>query len=277
MIRYRDERKERKRNTMTTNETKAIRDAFADKLSYSYRDWKPARYDEMITIDYSRIMVLADAHIPRHSPELLAAALGTALDNDVECIVWLGDVLDMSEFSTWGVDDASSMFMRNCKYAGEVLREFADRGFYQVWSMGNHENRVGRATKGQIDLDATARMCGLSDLIDSGDLLISEHPTVLFSEGNWMATHPATFGAPGVTPGKLAQRFQKNVISAHEHAFCMGRDETDTFWTVNAGGLFQKELHKYVMHNVTNHRSWVNGYVIIDAGVPRMFHSSEVL
>jgi hypothetical protein len=260
---------------MTTNETKSIRAAFADKFSYTHRDWKPERYDDEITTNFERIMILADLHAPRHNVEFLADALQVAYAQDIQQIIWLGDALDNAEFSTYGVDDRTSGFQRNCTYLGEIIHDFAERGFYQIYSSGNHEARLWRATKNQLEMESLAYMCGLKDLMDSGDLIVSQNPTVLGSVGNWLFTHPAVFGAPGTTPAKLAERFQKNVVTAHEHAFNLGRDSSDKFWTVSCGGLFQKEMHRYVEHNMTAHRSWVNGFCTIIDGMPKLYHPED--
>lgn len=250
----------------------SLRDSLRGQLDNLFDDgWQPKQYDDVPVTHATHIMVTADAHVPKHDPALFAEVLAQAVEEGIEELVHAGDLMDMEEFSRFGIDDQTSSFGRNIKATGKLLRLIADTGVHQWWTMGNHEQRLFRALP-QLNMRLLASMAGVDDLIDAGKLSVSDSTVLHASVGNWMIVHPAAYGStPGVVPGKLATRFQRNVISGHEHHWGMGMDETGQFYHVSTGGMFDSRLHKYYNMNITGHRTWVSGYVTLHRGRPMLY------
>jgi predicted phosphodiesterase len=222
-------------------------------------------------VEEDNIIVASDVHIPYHNERLTAQMLGTAERRGAEAIVWLGDLMDNPTFSSWGQDDLSTTFKRELKIAEGLIRLASTIVDRQYWSFGNHEARWMRKNGEQVDMELLANMAGLSDLVRSGHLVMSDHPSLLYRD-DWYLTHPSTYGSvPLVVPGKLAELFSKNVVSAHAHHWGMGTSPTGRFTVIESGGLFNPLLVKYVQQRVTTHRQWVGGYVALDRGVPTLF------
>jgi hypothetical protein len=239
--------------------------------------WKPTDWSEKLTTNARNIIVASDVHFPKHDGRLLDRMVETAVDENVEQIIWAGDLMDMEEYSKWGVDDHTSSFRRNLNGIGILLKAVADLGLRQIWSLGNHEQRIFR-TNPQMNMYTLAQMTGVQELLDGGTLEISDHPTILASVGNWMITHPAQYGSfPLVVADKLAGVHQKNIIAAHEHHFAQGIDATGNFVIINSGGLFEPKYHKYIQHQPTAHRSWVKGFVVLHNGYARLVHGEHLL
>ncbi|MDE2105047.1 MAG: metallophosphoesterase [Patescibacteria group bacterium] len=231
--------------------------------------WKPQDYSQHLLIPDNRIMVLADVHLPRHDEKFLAQAFEHAYNVGIESIVFLGDLMDNPTWSKWGVEDWSDNYERELTICQAIVRCAADAVPHVYWSYGNHEARVLRDLKAQIKMRHLALLCELQDLMDQGRLIVSDDPTLEAFGGTWMLTHPSAYGPqPLVKPGLIATRFEKHIISAHAHHYASGLDQTGRFQVIESGGLFKPEYFKYIQHRVTPHRAWVQGYWILDDGMP---------
>lgn len=234
--------------------------------------WRPQDYDDHLVVESEHILIAADAHIPKHDENLLESMLQQAYEEGVDVIIWAGDLLDNEEWSSYGIDDPTSSFQRNLRIAGALIKGVDRMGMKQYWSLGNHEQRVSRNTRSQITMEQLALMAGLGDLMEAGSLVVSDNPTVYLPVGNWMVTHPSQYGSyPTVVASKLATRYQANVIAAHEHHHGLTTDETGQFIAISSGGLFDPRKHKYINHQVTSHRAWQRGFVILHNGEAHLY------
>lgn len=236
-----------------------------DRLA-SYRGgWVPENYATRKMITEKLVCVASDAHIPYHDEELLADMLEVCQCCGVEAIVWLGDLMDMPLYSSWGTTDKTTVLSRELTLVGNILREAAKVVPRQYWSLGNHEERLFRYNKYHIGMEGLADLCQVRDLVEASKLVVSDNPSLDAFEGRWLFTHPAQYSThPLVVPSKLAAQFQRNVVCAHGHHFAQGYDERGKYLVLEAGGLFKPELHQYVQHKVTSHRAWKQGFWLID-------------
>ena len=248
---------------------------YKQRMEAARGDWKPEDYSKRLLVLEKKIMVLADVHLPRHDEDLLADAFTRAEEERVEAIVFLGDLMDMPMFSAWGRDDMSDNFERELDICEAIIRCAVQAAGVVYWSRGNHEVRLLRKMEQQISMSHLARLVGVTDLINSSQLVVSDNPNLDAFGGSWMLTHPAVYGRqPLVAPGKLATRYQQNIISAHAHHWAQGLDETSKFQVIESGGLFKPEYFQYIQYNLTGHRAWAQGYWIIDNGVPTGYRPS---
>lgn len=232
--------------------------------------WEPRDWSQMPVIEEDHLLIAADLHFPKHDEKMVTEMLDQAYREEVERIVWAGDFFDMEEWSKYGIDDQTSNHRRNMVRGGKIMRMAAEAGFKQTYSQGNHETRVFRNTP--LSMQDLGSMMGLSDLMDSGMIDVTDSTRVWARVGNWFIVHPAQYGSfPGVVASKLATRFQANVIVAHEHHWQMTTDETGQFIAINTGGLFDPRLHKYIQNNVTAHRAWQRGFVILHSGKAQLY------
>jgi predicted phosphodiesterase len=231
--------------------------------------WKPTDFSKHLLIPDTKIMVLADVHLPRHDEVFLAQAFERAYNEGIQTIVFLGDLMDNPTWSSWGVDDWSDNFERELGIAEAVVRCAADAAPHVYWTFGNHEGRVMRELKSQISMRQLALMCELQDLMDDGTLVVTDDPNIEAFGGTWLLTHPDVYGnQPLVKPGLLATRFEKNVLSAHAHHYASGYDQTGRWQVIEAGGMFKPEYFRYRQYRVRPNRAWVQGYWVLDNGVP---------
>lgn len=235
-------------------------------------DWRPTDYNDHLIVNSEHVLIAADTHIPAHDEQMIAEMLDQAYREEVDTIIWAGDLMDMQAFSSYGIDDETNSFRRDLRITGALLRGAARMGFKQIWTLGNHENRIRRTTKQSINMEQIALMAGTGGLLETGELVVSDNPSVYLPIGNWMVTHPAQYSSfPGVVASKLATRYQCNVIAAHEHHFGMVTDETGQWLAISSGGLYDPRKHRYINHNVTAHRAWQRGFVILHSGKAQLY------
>lgn len=243
-----------------------------ERLTALRGEWQPEDFSERMEIPEERVLVLGDAHVPYHDENLLADALCRADMLKVDAIVWLGDLLDNPTFSSWGQDDLTTTFERELTIVEGIVREAATIVKKQYWSFGNHEQRWFRKMGEQCNMSHLAKIAGLGDLLKSGQFVVSDNPTLDYHHRTWMLTHPADYsGQPLAVPGIIADRFEQNVVSAHAHHWAQGKSPSGKFTVIESGGLFNTSRIKYVQHRVTRHRSWVQGYVLLDHGRAQLF------
>jgi hypothetical protein len=233
-------------------------------------DWQPVDQSARIQVREPRIIVASDLHVPYHDEGLIASMLERADLLKTDAIVWLGDLLDNPTFSSWGNEDLSTTFDRELGIAEGIIRLASRFVSRQYWSMGNHEMRWMRKLGYQTNMTHLAKIAGLGDLLADGRLIVSDNPTLDYRH-DWMLTHPKQYGpTPLVVPGKLAERFARNVVSAHAHHWGMGLSESGRFVVIEAGGLFEPKYVKYVQQQVTANRAWAKGYVVLNHGEPTL-------
>lgn len=218
------------------------------------------------------IAIASDVHVPYHDAALVAHFVKVAQASGAQAVVWLGDLVDNMMLSRYGNTDVRSTFRDQMEQAGAVIQATAACVQVQYWSIGNHEYRWMSKMGFHGDMDMFVRMAGVGDLIDSGRLIVSDDPTLLYSHGaEWMLTHPEFYSStPLVVPGKLAERFAKNVISGHTHHWGMSTSASGRYTIIESGGLFNPALIEYTNRKVTAHRAWTPGFVLLNDGVPSL-------
>jgi predicted phosphodiesterase len=229
--------------------------------------WKPQDFSKRWLVTADRICVASDVHIPYHDEQLLAQMLEHCQKEGIEAIVWLGDLLDMPTFSSWGQTDHTTKFTRELDIARGVISMSAKVVEKQYWSRGNHEERWMRKLDNQTHMEQLAYMCGLGPLVEDGRLILSDNPSLDAFDGDWLLTHPKAYGRiPLDVPVQLARRYQQNVMSGHAHHWGMAAFER--FMVVETGGLFAPNLHQYIQYSPRPGRDWAQGYWFLIDGEP---------
>jgi predicted phosphodiesterase len=238
--------------------------------------WVAPLYTDHLFIDSAHVLVAADTHIPKHDQELVEGMLRQAYEEEVDTIIWAGDLLDMEAYSSYGIDEKTASFKRDLRVTAAIIRGASRLGFKQYWTLGNHEQRLFRdRNMNNLDMSLLAQLAGLGDLVENGMLVTSDNPSVYLTIGNWLVTHPSQYGSyPTVVASKLATRNQANVIAAHEHHWGMTTDETGQWLAISSGGLYDPRKHKYINYQMTSHRAWQRGFVILHNGHAQLYRGA---
>ena len=241
-----------------------------DRIDAAMGGWEPEDLSIRTVVEEERIIVASDVQIPYFDRDLMRRMFHIAKALRIEAIVWLGDLMDMPIFSSFGVDDPTTRFERESRITEAVLREAAELGVRQYWSYGNHEARLLKKFVGELSMERLAYTIGVSDMIRSGKLVTSDNPT-LTTGYNWQLTHPAQYGSsPLVTPGYIADLEQQHVVAGHAHHWAMGKSPSGKFMVIEAGGLFEPRNMRYIQHRPSKHRAQCKGFVILEHGFPHL-------
>jgi predicted phosphodiesterase len=247
------------------------------RLATLREGWKPTDYSKRLRVFGDTLLVLSDAHVPYHNERLIASALERLKDAAGErTIVWLGDLLDMPTYSPWGTEDTTTMLRRELALVRGVLEVADEFCVTQYWVAGNHERRFMRRNGFEVGMAQLAGMAGLGELLADGRLVVSDNPTLdyTYDRKRWLLTHPAQYGAtPLVVPGKIADQQRRHVVSSHAHHWGMGTSPSGDHTVIETGGLFDPRLIPYVNQQMTTHRAWVSGYLLLDHGVPTLYRN----
>lgn len=235
---------------------------------------QPEDYSYKIDIPTGRVMVLSDVHIPYCDDDMLGQALHRAKQEQVETVVFLGDLMDMPTYSFYGNENLNTQFGKELTHTKMLVNMFASY-FNIYWSRGNHEERFLRKNSYQMTMEDLANLVGLGDLVQSGRLVTSDNPTLYAHNREWMLFHPDQYGAsPLVVPGRLADKFQCNVMSGHAHHWAMGTNSTGKFTVVETGGMFNQDLVPWINYKQRTNREWVAGYwILYEDGTVRGFRN----
>ena len=239
----------------------------ADALTTARGGVIPKNYAERLLIPEHRLLIASDVHVPYHDEQLVAEFIERASREKYDAIVWLGDLMDNPTFSHWDREDLHTTFENELTQVEYIIRLAAKAVKKQYWSIGNHETRWMRRLSYQARMEHLAKIAGLGDLLASGKLVVSDNPSLDAEYSSWMLTHPHEYGAtPLVVPGKLADKYQQNVISAHAHHWGQGMSPSGEYLVVESGCLLEPDYVAYINNQVTSHRRWVKGYVALDFG-----------
>ena len=103
-----------------------------DRIDAAMGGWEPEDLSIRTFVEEERIIVASDVQIPYFDRDLMRRMFHIAKALRIEAIVWLGDLMDMPIFSSFGVDDPTTTVRRASR--GSPKRCYAKR---QSWASGN--------------------------------------------------------------------------------------------------------------------------------------------
>lgn len=184
-------------------------------------------------------------------------------------LIITGDLFNLDQFSTYDRVNGIPSWQEERAAARQLLKEWLRVFDEVVWLAGNHERRLSRETWGQLQMDDIAQM-----VLSSDRLRVSKfgHCTIDTPTGAWRITHARNYSVNQlVVADQLAQKFQCNIISHHEHHLAIGWDRYKHFVIVNNGGLFDQSKLAYVTLDDSKSPNMVKGFTMLRGGYPYIF------
>jgi hypothetical protein len=256
------------------------RERYADAMSYGAFAGRLWRYEHQLTggaglfqsrlstpwtLDPGHYIVVGDVQLPTTDYGFAALPLAIAeayIPKRQRNLILAGDLLNADAFSLYESDaelasfndeiEAARLFMADCLAVFDCV----------YWIMGNHERRPLKRTRGALK---PAHLLAL--ITHDKRVSVSEwgHCTVRNPGGaDWRITHGRNYSVNQLTVAdQLAQKYQANIISHHEHHLGMGWDRFKRYIVVNNGGLFNPAAMAYAvlddskMPNMTPGFSWL--------------------
>jgi hypothetical protein len=181
-----------------------------------------------------------------------------------------GDFFNLDFMSVYAQAIPPPSWKEERETAKELLHVWLETFDEVALLMGNHDRRMQRFTAGELDED---------DLI----ALVMANPqkvrmsrfgycTIQSHGHNWRITHPKNYSINKLTVAEdLANKYNTNVISFHEHHLGIARSRYGQWLLVNGGSLVDYEQVPYMALDDSKTATSKTGFILLKSGVPYLF------
>lgn len=215
-------------------------------------------------------LVVGDLHVPCTDwtlVELLARFGEKHLPRGKRRLFIVGDLLNFDALSKYD-HIASPINMAHELAAAEATLDHLGKVFDEmVFTLGNHDHRLFKRVEGALTETQFGQLIsnGMGDKLRVSGF---GHAEVTGGGQRWRLTHPANYSkTKGAVAATLAQKFQCNIASFHEHHVAMLRDPYNRYTLINGGGMFDPEKLAYVSLMDSTSSVMCNGFVFLRNGV----------
>lgn len=210
-------------------------------------------------------VVTGDVHLPTTDMNLARNLLDTARFLNIRKLAIVGDLLNMDAFSKYDHIVPPISFAAEVEPAVALIKEYAGWFDRIVMVLGNHEHRLMKPLHGHMKAEWFGR------ILDAGgnNLEVSPYSYMELTSGNelWRLTHPGNYSTiKGRVADQLAQKFQCNIVSFHEHHVAKLRDKYNRYTIINGGMLAEPDEMAYVKLVDTTSAEMCKGFVVIKDG-----------
>lgn len=215
-------------------------------------------------------MVIGDIHVPTVDYEFACLVSRVAEKHGIKRLVIGGDVFNMDAFSSYDTVVAVPSWAQERDAARLLFKQWT-QDFERIYIiMGNHDRRMQKWAAGNIGPDDIFGMVTSSDKLTISNF---GHLTInTTGDYPWRVTHSHNYSVNQLTvAGEMANKFQSNIISHHEHHLAKGYDRWKRFIIVNNGGLFDESKLAFVKLDDNKMPGMVNGFTMLKNGVATVF------
>ncbi len=254
----------------------------ADKLARAFPVPGVPLWTDWLTLDLRQgpVIVTHDFHIPYHSVPWSHQLVRLAVKTNIKRLVIVGDYQDMhslSPFQDFNVPGAQYEMQIAKEYTLALLAWFDEI----VFVLGNHCMRIVKTLSKKFGYehlsslwlpDAKEISTGKwnMDLIKKAGECIkfTAYPLVYLTYGGpydkWMLVHPHLYRQVRLSAARaLAEKYLCHIWNTHAHYEASGSDKSGRFFTVDGGGMMDRDKIEYYNMQVTAHPCWNNGIGII--------------
>jgi len=242
------------------------------ELTYTYDPFDniPESYEEtrepyILATAIKKILLLSDIHFPYHNAKALKAAVKKGLEEQVDCIVLNGDILDFYALSDFSKNPSKPRFRQEIElgkwFLNELRLAFPKAQIY--YKIGNHEMRLERYLQVKapeiFDTDEF-RLDILLEFAKHHVILIDKYTVI--KAGNLNIIHGHEYkGSGGVYPAKYIYTKSKvNTICGHYH-------RSSTYIDKNMDGRYNGGFSTGCLCELSPdympYNEWVHGFAIV--------------
>jgi predicted phosphodiesterase len=217
-------------------------------------------------------LVVGDVHVPYTDWEFtgLVGAIAKKHLKKPRQLVIAGDFFNLDIFSDYA-NLITGPGWKEEKHAAQALAQEWAEIFDKIYFMaGNHDRRVSRKTDGEMDIH---------DLTELLSVNVRKIQASVLGYGNlgsagvtWRITHAKQYSINKLTvASELANKYQSNVISFHEHHLAQGWDRYHRYVVVNGGSLILQSSVPYCSLDDNKMPNFCTGFVMVKRGCPYLF------
>lgn len=216
--------------------------------------------------------VAGDFQIPTHNDHFVERLLLVARKTlrPPRVLVLAGDLINADAFSDYESAVSLPSFSEETAAARAVLARLLSVFQWIYWLWGNHERRLGKRTGGALTPRHLWAMVGADPRVVPSAW---GHCVIRNRHGHdWRVTHASEYSVNQLTVAdQLAQKFQMNIISHHEHHLAVGFDRFKRYVIINNGGLFDQRDMAYAVLDDTKRPRMQNGFTVLHDGFPKIY------
>jgi predicted phosphodiesterase len=174
---------------------------------------------QIARLDWDRLLVLTDLHVPYHSGDMLERALRLASRRGIQHAVLGGDLIDSYQWARRNRDRRSERtYQDDLILLRDVMHELA-RWIPNIYALaGNHDAWAENALKGQVKPEWLLGeiMRGVGEHVTWSDI---QQVRVMSAGRRFRITHGANYSSvnPLGVAVRLAQKWQESVVMGHQH------------------------------------------------------------
>jgi hypothetical protein len=223
---------------------------YADYLSVKGNDW----------------LVCSDIEIPDHDPYMLLTVLMTGIRFGIKNLIIAGDLIatDQRTLNSWlntWVEGQETTYEHAIELVQTVLKAFRTHFTTILVLEGNHDDRIARATGGEIHLGMF-----LNDLVQ-----YSRYPYLwIESSRGWIkVVHPQNFSQDPITLGQNLYNVEprkSHLILGHCHRQQSGYSPDGQYEIHALGTLRDPSRTRYKAISANKFRQWDQGFLMIRNG-----------
>lgn len=210
-------------------------------------------------------IIVADVHVPATDWGFAQNVARLADKTGIRRLIIAGDMFNMDAFSTYAPTVTPVTWAQERDAARLLLMDWLET-FEEIYTIaGNHERRLTKWAAGNLDESDIYGM-----VVNNPKLVHSEYGYLTVESGGipWRITHPKNYGKQQLTVlSDLANKFQTNVIGAHEHHNAIGWDVYKRYVICNIGMLADEKKFAYAAMDDNRMAGMTKGFVILRGGV----------
>jgi len=222
--------------------------------------WRPCDLDGILQITAPLVGVISDLHAPLHSGLWLMKAIETFKHFGVKHILLNGDNVDANQISR----HAGQYFNRRSNLeddldAFEAVLKMLCEHFDAIYiDAGNHDMRLVHKFGGEVSYKRMMQM------IYSDPKIKVTSRSFCFVNDSVEVIHPRQYSKiRGKLPSDLATRWQKSILTGHQHHSAMTISQCGKFQACDVGTLADVELQDYIRNERNTYAEPMNGFAII--------------
>lgn len=223
------------------------------------------------TLQPGEYVITGDYQIDTHDEHFVKRMLVVARKLDApRALIIAGDFINAEAFSAYESDVPPPAFDDEIEAGRAVFKLLLDTFDAIYWLMGNHERRASKRTRAALQ---PRHLWAL--LANDKRVHVSNwgHCVIKNTNGHdWRVTHGRNYSVNQLNVADtLAQKYQQNIISHHEHHLAIGWDRYKRYVIVNNGGLFSQQDMAYAVLDDSKNANMQNGFTVLSWGYPAVY------